>query len=148
MRLVLVAVLALAAGAASAQARFVESCVLSTEGQEGLAAAPDAVCGCAAEAAVASGATADALDALIDHVREDGTFDAEAMPDETRATADVAVRALLTCALLGGDTAGAAAAMAPTSARPGGPPSGRPRSGAPVRRTEQAGAGAAIRIVG
>lgn len=172
MRLAVLAVLALAASAApEAQTRFLAACVASAQEGAELPFDPEQVCGCATDGAIAKGVRGSDLDVLIDYVGEDQDFDTAAMPEAVQATAAIAVESLLGCALAGGLTppgaeatspaaepqAGmigraAAGSSAPEMAVPAAPaslPSGlRTGNGTAPVRTDAAGPGTAIRIVG
>ena len=165
----LVVVFAAVAAPASAQARFVESCVAEAEGIELGGLDPAAVCQCAAETAIARGIPAATVDAVVDH---DGTS-GEPVPDVVQAAGALLSEGLMACALSEDaaevapvDAAAEGVSEAPVEAVTGAPvdavtgapvqatpspqPAGDFRTGngtGPVR-TQQDGKGGAIRIVG
>ena len=142
------------------------SCVASTEADASLPFDPGPVCQCAAEAVIAQGVRPADLDGILDYVGDDQTFDAAAMPDAAQAVASMAMASLQSCALaaspealrVSGQTPAVDAVDLPVKTAPtqmggsgaSGVPSGGVRlgSGPAPKRTEQAGPGAAIRIVG
>ncbi len=170
--------LLLAAGPASAQDRFVAACVASAADEDLGEIDPAEICGCAAREVLAAGVPAARLDAFAAHVPASGALDVDAIPEPLRATAEQAVAGIMTCALatsLGPTADGAALAQLRVDTevlanpeRPDGVSGSAPRPAAPAAapvtptlppglrtgdgtspvRTQQAGAGAAVRIVG
>ena len=99
MRLALCLLVALAAAApASAQARFVQQCVASAEGEDMGGIDPADVCQCTADAADRRGIAASSLDALVDHVSADGDLQLESLPEGDQAVAEVVIESMLGCA--------------------------------------------------
>lgn len=143
-----------------AQQRFVEACMKAGTGAD--PADAQAICGCAATAALNQGISGASLDGMMDYVDAQGDLALETAPAPVQALAEVVGQGLFGCAMERIEDALATMEMAPQSpeetgsagsvaARPKAAPAlprvTPPRTSA-QRRASQAGRGAAVRIRG
>ena len=147
----LLALFAVIAAPASAQARFVQACAASPEIAQIEGLDGGALCQCIAARSIGRGIPAGDLDRSIDYSAEG----IQSAPPEIRAVARVAMESTASCAhdVYGQQREGVAQQATPTAGGPARPPAALPvgirtgDGGSPVR-AEQAGRGAAVRIRG
>ena len=147
----LLALFAVIAAPASAQARFVQACAASPEIAQIEGLDGGALCQCIAARSIERGVPATDLDRSIDYSSEG----LQAAPPEIQVVARVAMESTASCAhdVYGQPREGVAQQASPTTGGPARSPAAPPvgirtgDGGAPVR-AEQSGRGAAVRIRG